>query len=115
VIDSYKTLDVPDPDVSQVGTFTLGDMTVEVIDTVADYAELMETLFDFDAIRDLLASGEFTMRSDSMSGVNGPYAQKVLVEMLGAPESSLVNNTPMPEVVGIPTRTQRMPKSWSIL
>ncbi len=100
VIDSYKTLDVPDPDVSQVGTFTLGDMTVEVIDTVADYAELMETLFDFDAIRDLLASGEFTMRSDSMSGVNGPYAQKVLVEMLGAPESSLVNNTPMPDFGG---------------
>jgi len=100
VIDRYKILNAPDPDVSQIGTFMLGDMTVEVIDTVADYAELMESQFDFDAIRNLIASGSFTMRADSMSGVNGPYARKILVEMLGAPESTLVNDTPKPDFGG---------------
>ena len=57
IIDSYKTLDVADIDLDTIGTLKVGDLTVEVIDSVADYAALMETLFDFGAIRALIGSG----------------------------------------------------------
>ena len=64
-IGEYRTLDAPDLDLSAPGEQTLGAMTVEVVDPVADYAALMERLFDFDAIRALFAGG-FTMRFDAM-------------------------------------------------
>src|SRR6218665_2703114 len=65
VIDSYKTVDASDIDLSQIGTQRVGDMVVEVIDPVADYAALMETLFDFGAIRGLF-SGGFHMTFDAI-------------------------------------------------
>src|SRR6218665_2986082 len=77
VIDSYKTVDAPDIDLGAIGTQRVGDMVVEVIDPVADYAALMETLFDFDAIRGLFAGG-FRMTFDAMHAVTGPYALAIL-------------------------------------
>src|SRR5690606_38400306 len=68
VIESYRTLDTPDIDLGKIGTQKVGDMVVEVIDPVKDYAALMQTLFDFDAIRGLFASG-FRMTFDSMHAV----------------------------------------------
>ena len=58
-------------------------MKVQVIDAVADYAELMESLFDFNAIKDLLASG-FRMKFDAMHAVTGPYAKAIFIDRLGA-------------------------------
>src|SRR5690606_9877224 len=72
-----------------------GDMIVEVIDPVADYAALMQTLFDFDAIRDLFASG-FRMTFDAMHAVTGPYAHAIFEDMLGAPKGTVINGTPSP-------------------
>ena len=74
-------------------------MTVEVLDPVADYQALMATLFDFDAIRALFASG-FTMRFDAMHAVTGPYAHAILEGELGAPEGTVVNGTPSPDFGG---------------
>lgn len=95
VIDSYKTVDAGDIDLGTIGTQKVGDMMVEVIDPVADYAALMETLFDFDAIRQLFASG-FRMTFDAMSAVTGPYAHAILEGKLGAPKGTVINGTPSP-------------------
>ena len=95
VIDSYKSIDAADIDLNTIGTQTVGGMVVEVIDPVADYAALMETLFDFPAIKAMFASG-FRMTFDAMSAVTGPYAHKILEEILGAPKGTVINGTPSP-------------------
>jgi len=90
VISTYKMLDAEDIDLDHMGDFELGGMHVEVIDPVADYAELMQSLFDFDAIRELL-SGGFTMAFDAMHAVTGPYAKVIIEGMLGAPAGTVMN------------------------
>ncbi|MEM8730942.1 MAG: alpha-D-glucose phosphate-specific phosphoglucomutase [Pseudomonadota bacterium] len=92
-ITQYQTLDTDDLDLSSLGTQALGDMIVEVVDPVADYADLMQKLFDFDAIRTLLAGG-FRLTFDAMHAVTGPYATRLLEDSLGAPEGTVLNGTP---------------------
>lgn len=98
-IDRYLIVDAPDVDLSRIGTQHSAGMVVEVIDPVADYAALMETLFDFDKIRAMFAAG-FTMRFDAMHAVTGPYAHKILEGMLGAPKGTVINGTPSPDFGG---------------
>ncbi len=99
VIDTYKIADTADLDLDKIGTFKVAGMVVEVIDPVADYAELMEQLFDFGAIRALIASGVRVV-IDSMGAVTGPYATEILENRLGAPEGSVRNATPLPDFGG---------------
>jgi phosphoglucomutase len=99
VIDQYKIADVADIDLDQIGSFDIAGMAVEVIDPVADYAELMEQLFDFPSIRALIASG-FNVVIDSMGAVTGPYATEILENRLGAPEGSVRNAIPLPDFGG---------------
>ena len=84
-------------------------MTVEVIDPVADYAALMETLFDFDAIRAMFASG-FRMRFDAMHAVTGPYAKEILESALGAPEGTVVQRHAAARFRRPPSRPQPGPR-----
>ncbi len=93
-ISAYKIKDAPDLPLDVIGTFEIGDMLVDVIDSVADYAELMASIFDFTAIRLLLNSG-FRMKFDAMHAVTGPYAREILVNRLNAPEDSLMNAEPL--------------------
>jgi phosphoglucomutase len=86
-------------DLSQSGVYSLDGMTVEVIDSVTDYAELMQQLFDFHAIRSLIANG-FTVCFDAMHAVTGPYAISILEEQLGAEKGSVINGTPEPDFGG---------------
>lgn len=95
-IESYKILDAPDMDLDTIGTATLGGMTVDVVDPVAAYADLMESLFDFAAIRAKIADG-FTLAFDSMSAVTGPYAVEIFEKRLGAPQGTVMNGTPLPD------------------
>lgn len=99
-IGAYRCVDAPDVDLGVLGETTLGAMTVQVIDPVADYAELLETLFDFERIADLLARPEFRMRFDAMHAVTGPYAKEILEGRLGAPAGTVVNGTPLPDFGG---------------
>jgi phosphoglucomutase len=99
VIDAYRLVEAPDVDLGTLGETRLGTMPVEVVDPVADYAALMQRLFDFDAIRDLFRSG-FRMRFDAMSAITGPYAERILEGMLGAPKGTVVNGTPLPDFGG---------------
>lgn len=98
-LDEYRIVEAPDLDLDKVGTQTLDKMTVEVIDPVADYAELMETLFDFPAIRAMFAEG-FRMSFDAMSAVTGPYAQEIIETRLGAPVGTVKNAVPLPDFGG---------------
>ncbi len=95
----YRIVEAQDIDISSPGTSTLGQMQIEVVDPVADYAMLMEDLFDFDAIRALL-SGGFRLRFDAMHAVTGPYAVETLENRLGAASGSVVNATPSPDFGG---------------
>ena len=70
-----------------------------MIDPVADYAALMETLFDFAAIRTMFAGG-FRMRFDAMHAVTGPYAKEILENRLGAPKGTARNFMPLPDFGG---------------
>ncbi|WP_421577558.1 alpha-D-glucose phosphate-specific phosphoglucomutase [Shinella sp. M31] len=98
-IDSYKIADVADINLDLEGSHEIEGMTVTVIDPVADYAELMESLFDFDAIRQHLAGG-FRIVFDAMSAVTGPYAKEILENRLGAAKGSVLNFMPLPDFGG---------------
>jgi phosphoglucomutase len=94
-IRSYKIIEAADVDIDKLGTTAVGAMTVEVIDPVADYAELMQSLFDFDRIAALVKGGAFRLCFDAMHAVTGPYARTILEGMLGAPAGSVVNGEPL--------------------
>ena len=92
--------DSPDLPLDALATLALDGMAVEVIDPVADYADLMRSVFDFDAIRRLLASG-FRLRLDAMWAVGGPYARALLEGELGAPPGTVVNAEPREDFGGL--------------
>jgi phosphoglucomutase len=92
-ITEYRILDADDVNLGALGTLTLGEMTVDVFDPVADYADLMESLFDFVAIRAAFKGG-FRMKFDAMHAVTGPYATAILEGMLGAPAGTVMNGVP---------------------
>ena len=98
-IQSYKIIAAPDVALDVIGETDLAGMKVQVIDAVADYTELMESLFDFNAIKDLLGSG-FRMKFDAMHAVTGPYAQEIFIKRLGASADSLMNCVPLPDFGG---------------
>jgi len=99
IIESYKTLSTNDIDLNTLGTQSLGNMSIEIIDPVKDYADLLETEFDFDAIRNLIA-GDFRFAFDAMHAVTGPYAIELLENRLGAPNGTVINGTPLPDFGG---------------
>ena len=98
-IREYRILEAPDVDLDRLGEQRLGSLTVSVIDPVADYLGLMQRLFDFEAIRDYLASG-IRIAFDAMHAVTGPYAHAILQGSLGAPEGSVLNGQPLPDFGG---------------
>ena len=99
-ITAYRISDQPAPDLDRVGEVMLDGMAVQVVDPVTDYAALMERLFDFDAIRSMIAGG-FTLRFDAMCAITGPYAVEILERRLGAAPGSVVNATPLPDFGGM--------------
>lgn len=99
-ITEYHIIDAPDVDLSKIGRSQMGDMIVDIVDPVADYAALMEGLFDFDAIAAMFAAG-FRMRMDSMCAVTGPYAVEILENRLGAAKGTVTHATPLPDFGGM--------------
>ncbi|KIC50070.1 alpha-D-glucose phosphate-specific phosphoglucomutase [Tateyamaria sp. ANG-S1] len=98
-IDAYRILDGGEVDLGALGDSALGDMQIEIVDPVADYAELMGELFDFDAIARLFKGG-FRMCFDAMHAVTGPYAHEILENRLGAPAGTVMNGVPSPDFGG---------------
>jgi phosphoglucomutase len=99
-IDSYKIADFADVNLDRIGKDELpGGTILSVIDPVEDYAALMEELFDFGAIRNLISLG-FRIAFDGMSAVTGPYAKEIFENRLGAPSGSVRNFMPLPDFGG---------------
>ena len=93
-IKELKIEQSADLDLEVLGQQSLGAMQVNVVDPVLSYQELMETLFDFNAIREMFAGG-FSMRFDAMHAVTGPYAHAILEDALGAAKGTVVNGVPL--------------------
>jgi phosphoglucomutase len=98
-ITSYKTIKHADVNLNTIGTHKLGEMLVEVVDPVTDYAALMETLFDFDLIRTQIKLG-LTMKFDGMSAITGPYGHRILEGTLSFATGTVINGTPLPDFGG---------------
>ena len=98
-LSEYRISDASDIDLDTLGEVRIEQMVVEVIDPVADYAELMQELFDFDAIRALFAGG-LRICFDGMHAVSGPYATAILEGLLGAPKGSVINGLPLEDFGG---------------
>lgn len=99
-IDSYQILEAADINIDRPGSFKLGTTSVEVIDPVEPYLKLMESLFDFDRLQQLLTSGKFRMCMDSLHAVTGPYARAIFEKRLGGPEGTVINGTPLEDFGG---------------
>jgi phosphoglucomutase len=98
-ISSFKTLDAEDIDLDRIGVTRLGETEIEIVDSVANYRALMQTLFDFDLIRDAFRGG-FSFVFDAMSAVTGPYAHAIFQKDLGSGPNSVINGVPLPDFGG---------------
>lgn len=99
-IKSYKILEATDLDLDQLGEFKLGNMIVEVFDPVSDYEHLLESLFDFQQIKELFSKGKFRLCMDSLHAVTGPYAHTIFEKVLGAPQGTVKGGTPLEDFGG---------------
>jgi len=98
-ITEWRAVDTADIDLDTLGVVDVAGMAVEVIDSVADYAALMEKLFDFGAIRAAVAGG-LTMSFDAMHAVTGPYAHEILEKRLGFAPGTVKNGVPLEDFGG---------------
>ncbi|KAL2046349.1 hypothetical protein N7G274_001796 [Stereocaulon virgatum] len=100
-LTSYKIADIPDVDMSKIGTKTYGPLEVEVINSVADYVEMLKDIFDFALIKSFLESHkDFKVLFDALNGVTGPYGVAIFEKELGLPSSSTQNCVPSPDFGG---------------
>ncbi|GMK59674.1 hypothetical protein CspeluHIS016_0802800 [Cutaneotrichosporon spelunceum] len=102
-IKEYKSVDLPDLDLSKTGEFTHGPLKVTIVDSVSNYVKLLKEIFDFDMIKKYLheSSPKPTVLFDALNGVTGPYGRAIFVEELGLPESSIQNCVPKPDFGGL--------------
>ena len=98
-LDQYKIVEAPAIDLDAAGSHSIGAMQVDVIDGVDDFVALMQKLFDFDRIGDLIRS-DFPLAFDAMHAVTGPYAKRLLEGILGAPAGSVRNGIPLEDFGG---------------
>lgn len=99
-LNRYQIVDNGDVELDVIGTQQLADMTVDIIDPVSAYAELMASLFDFDAIRTLLSENNFNMRFDAMHAITGPYGKQILENTLDANKGTVINGEPLTDFGG---------------
>ena len=99
-IDRYKTAKIDDVDLDSIGSQQIGGLKITIIDPVTDYAELMQSIFDFKLLRQSISSGYITLLFDAMSAITGPYAKKILVDILGATPESVINAEPLEDFGG---------------
>jgi phosphoglucomutase len=98
-ITTYRIVEAGPVPLDAVASMNVGRMELSVIDPVAEYAALMERIFDFDRLRDLFRGG-FRLRFDALHAVTGPYAREIFERRLGAAPGSAVNADPLPDFGG---------------
>jgi phosphoglucomutase len=100
VIDNYKIAVMSDVDLDTVGIQDIDGFKITIIDPVSDYAELMQSIFDFNLLKQSISSGYITLLFDAMSAITGPYAKRILVDTLGASPDSVINAEPLEDFGG---------------
>ena len=100
VIDSYKIAVLDDVDLDQIGEHQLDGIKITIIDPVEDYADLMQSIFDFPLLKQAISSGDITLLFDAMHAITGPYAKRILVDLLGASPDSVINAIPLEDFGG---------------
>ena len=98
-LEGYRISEAAPISLDRPGSHQIGTMQVQVIDGVDDYITLMQGLFDFDQIADLLR-GDFPIAFDAMHAVTGPYAKRLLEGLLGAPAGTVRNGIPLEDFGG---------------
>jgi len=99
-LHSYKIAEMEEINLDKIGSYQRGGAEIEVIDSVRDYADMMEELFDFPALRQFCAGG-FRFRFDAMNAVTGPYAHEIFERRLGLPQGTVIRGKPLPDFGGI--------------
>jgi phosphoglucomutase len=99
-LEHYQIAEFPDINSDTIGTQTVEGVKITIIDSVADYAELMQSIFDFSLLKQSIQSGYMTLAFDAMSAITGPYAKYIFVDMLGAPLNALQNAQPLEDFGG---------------
>ncbi len=100
IITEYKIADIEDVDLDNIGQQKIDDLVITIIDPVDDYAELMATIFDFDLLKDCISSNYITLCFDAMHAITGPYATRILEDILGAPKGTVINGIPLEDFGG---------------
>ena len=98
-LDGYRICEEVALPLDAPGSLSIGALQIEVIDGVDDYIALMQKLFDFDQIGDLLRN-DFPIAFDAMHAVTGPYATRLFEGLLGAPAGTVRNGTPSEDFGG---------------
>lgn len=99
-ISEYYSAEIDDINLDEVGDINLDGLNIRIIDSVADYAQLMTEIFDFKLIRESIAAGLISLRFDAMHAITGPYAKHILEELLGAAPGSVFNAIPQEDFGG---------------
>jgi len=101
-LKTYKMIELPEVDLSKIGPQNLGPISIEIVDSVADYLVLLKSIFDFDSIKAYLNSSPPPMKVlfDGMHGVTGPYGKAIFVETLGLSADSIQNCVSSPDFGG---------------
>ncbi len=95
ILSEYKIAEIADVDLDTIGQQQLDNLQITIIDPVSDYADLMATIFDFNLIRESISSKKITLCFDAMHAITGPYATRILEEILGAPKGTVINGIPL--------------------
>lgn len=99
-IDNYKIAVMADVDLDSAGTQQIGDIKITIVDPVTDYAQLMQSIFDFPLLKQSISSGYISLCFDAMHAITGPYAKRILEDMLGAQPGSVINAEPLEDFGG---------------
>ena len=99
-LKSYKFINIKIPDLDKFGVFLLGETSLEIIDGLKDYSDLMENIFDFDQISEFLKN-DFSLIFDAMNAVTGPYAKNIFVEKMGLIDNCVMNGIPLEDFGGL--------------
>ena len=99
-ISSYKIAEMDDVDLDALGTLDIHGLKIRIIDSVADYAELMAKIFDFELIKNSISANLISLKFDAMHAITGPYAKHIFEGVLGAAPGSVFNATPLEDFGG---------------
>lgn len=99
-ISKYKTTEIADINLDTIGQQQIDDLLITIIDPVDDYADLMATIFDFNLLKNSISSNYITLCFDAMHAITGPYATRILEDILGAPKGTVINAIPLEDFGG---------------